>query len=311
MSEQDRAVLRLAARQHNAFSRPQAHELGFSNKQIRHRIASGIWTAAHRDVFLLAAGSRTIETRCKAATLALPGSAGSHATAGSLLKMIDLGGGLIHVSRRHGRHHRLPGVRLHQSRYLPEHHVTSVEGIPVTTRERTIFDLASRLDERRLGRLVDDAVRSSHTTLDDIGEVFRELASPARPGTRRMAVVLDHRSAAPLDASELELRFHDLCVQRGLPIGSTEVPAPWRGTDVSNRERVDVAYAVERLIVELDSRAYHTLLEDFESDRLRDQMAIAAGWRTIRFTWRQVVRQPKHVERILRSALLMEGQSAS
>ena len=66
---------------------------------------------------------------------------------------------------------------------------------------------------------------------------------------------------------------------------------------------MDFAHPRERVIVELDGRTYHARLDDFENDRRRDQLALAAGWRTVRFTWRQVTTDPDHVERILRSVL--------
>lgn len=303
MTASDAEIARLARRQHHCFSRTQAAEVGFSAKQMRHRMTSGVWLAPHRDVFMIAGAAPTLRSRAMAATLALPGSAAALATAMQLRNEGDLPEGLIHVLRQHGRSHRLGGVRLHQTRRLPSHHVTSIEGIPITTRARTLFDLGARVDPRRLGRLVDDGIRSRRVAIDDIGAVFAELAHPRRPGSKTMATVLDRRAGSPVDMSELERRFHELLHRFGVAVGIAEYPAPWRPMWPGHAARVDMAYVEEHVVVELDGRSYHTRLEQFENDRRRDQFAVASGWVPVRFAWSQVVGEPAHVERILRTTL--------
>ena len=62
--------------------------------------------------------------------------------------------------------------------------------------------------------------------------------------------------------------------------------------------RVDFAYPQIRLIIELDGRAWHSTLEAFESDRMRDNHAQLAGWRVLRITYRMLKEQsadgPRH-----------------
>jgi very-short-patch-repair endonuclease len=41
----------------------------------------------------------------------------------------------------------------------------------------------------------------------------------------------------------------------------------------------------------------------FEHDRRRDRRLALLGWRVVRFTWRQVTRQPRYVSRALASLL--------
>src|SRR5215210_1709978 len=50
-----------------------------------------------------------------------------------------------------------PRIKGHRTSYLPQHHVTTVRGIPVTTAERTLLDLAAVLPERKLRRAVRQA----------------------------------------------------------------------------------------------------------------------------------------------------------
>lgn len=53
--------------------------------------------------------------------------------------------------------------------------------------------------------------------------------------------------------------------------------------------QVDCHWPAERLIVDVDGNRFHGHRHAFENDRRRDQILVAAGWRVIRVTWRQLV----------------------
>ena len=55
--------------------------------------------------------------------------------------------------------------------------------------------------------------------------------------------------------------------------------------------------------METDSRRWHKTREAFESDRRRDALHARAGWRTLRFTHRQLTSEPRTVAATLRAAL--------
>ncbi len=303
MSPSDLQVARLAARQHHCFARCQALAIGLSYRQIRHRVDVGRWTQLHDSVFCLAGAPIAALGHIHAAVLALPGSAASHGSALHLWGERDPAPRVAHVIRRHGRSHRLHGVHLHQTRLLPRHHVTVAQGIPVTTRARTVFDLAASTDLETLGRLIDRQVVAGSLRLDELELMLDEMVCPGRPGVGQFVAVLDQRVGHGPGVSMLEQRYRALCERRSLPLGDPEAHAPWATSGGPRSERVDFAHPRERVIVELDGRTYHARLDDFENDRRRDQLALAAGWRTVRFTWRQVTADPDHVERILRSVL--------
>ncbi len=69
------------------------------------------------------------------------------------------------------------------------------------------------------------------------------------------------------------------------------------------RFEVDLAWPSRRLVAELDGRAYHGTPSAFESDRRRDQLLAAAGWRVIRATWRQVADEPESLTATIRTLL--------
>jgi very-short-patch-repair endonuclease len=65
---------------------------------------------------------------------------------------------------------------------------------------------------------------------------------------------------------------------------------------VEIRERryyVDIAFRRERLAVEIDGRLHHDTTDAFESDRIRQNALVIAGWDVLRFTWRRLVTEPR------------------
>jgi len=67
--------------------------------------------------------------------------------------------------------------------------------------------------------------------------------------------------------------------------------------------RPDFLWRAHHLILETDGRRTHRTDRAFERDRLRDQRAMAAGWRVVRITWRQVTREPKRIGAVLADLL--------
>ena len=105
-----------------------------------------------------------------------------------------------------------------------------------------------------------------------------------REGLPRIRPLIEDRTAdgyVPPE-SELEALLADLLAR--LPGVRVERQArfPWR-QDLPNR--VDFLLPDHRLIVEADGRRWHTRVANFDNDRLRDNVALANGHGTMRFTW--------------------------
>ena len=66
---------------------------------------------------------------------------------------------------------------------------------------------------------------------------------------------------------------------------------------------LDIAFARERITVEVDSRAFHTDTRAFQDDRTRQNDLVAAGWTVLRFTWEDIVDRPADVLRRIRGIL--------
>ena len=72
------------------------------------------------------------------------------------------------------------------------------------------------------------------------------------------------------------------------------IPAPAVNTLVDGHE-VDFFWRARRLVVETDGHEDHGTRAAFERDRAKDARLTLAGYRVVRFTHRQVTREPADV----------------
>ena len=178
---------------------------------------------------------------------------------------------------------------------LPADEVTVLDGIPVTTVPRTLFDLAAVLDTRQIERALNEADYLRLTDRLSLPDLLDR--HPGRAGALNLRAALTARSAgATRTRSELEERFIRLVDRVGLARPKTNVQVPGVG-------EVDCAWPGQRLVLELDSRAAHATPTAFEADRERDRVLQAAGWRVIRVTWRQLAGDRARVVEDLRALL--------
>jgi very-short-patch-repair endonuclease len=276
----------LAARQHGVVSRAQLRAY-CSDQEIKTQVAVGRLHRLYRGVYAVGHTRLTARGQWMAAVLACgPDAVLSHQDAAALHGLLRPPTGAIHVTAP--RRHDLPGIRCH----IAEHaHVTEIDGIPVTTLERALFDLAGtlqfapalrqaqhedRLHLRRLTALV--AGNPGHRGVEVVRRALAELTE--EPGWTQ---------------SELERRFGTLCRTHRLPLPVTN--------QYLEGELVDAYWPDHGLVVEVDGWRTHKTRAAFEADRARDAKLVAAGYRVLRFTYRRIVQDPEGVADELRRAL--------
>ncbi len=131
---------------------------------------------------------------------------------------------------------------------------------------------------------------------------LRELCEryPGRRGIRAVRrLFAERRIGLDVTKQELELRFAEFVSGHGFPRPRVNALAEVGGQAIE----VDCLWPARRLVVELDSRAHHDNAAAFESDRERDRALIAAGFRVMRITWRQLHESPAALAGDLRRAL--------
>jgi hypothetical protein len=273
----DHVIAALAGAQAGRVSRDQLLRQGIGAKAIDYRLRRGRLHVEHRGVFAVGHAVSSVEGRWWAALLACGENAVlSHMTAALAWELTTGAGGLVEVTTPHSRQ-KLPGIRRHSSRVLPDHERTELRGMPITTPARTVLDLASRLSHRRLEQVLD---RGEQLRLLDLRDLHRTLGEHGgRCGVPQLRRALE-RYAPAVVRSELEERFLELCDEHALP-------RPIVNAIVEGFE-VDAYWPSARLVVELDGYAYHRSPEAFERDRERDVALTLAGLRVVRLTWRAV-----------------------
>ena len=227
--------------------------MGFDKSAIARRVKAGRLLRVHRGVYAVGHLPPSPHAKSMAAVLACgPHAALSHRSAGALYGLI----------RHHGppevtapTKHTHPGITVHRATVERTTHY----GIPTTTPARTLLDLARILDPASLTRAANEA-RLRHLVRDtDLsGTALQPTDAPTR--------------------SVFEDAFLAFCDRHDLP--RPEVNAIVHGYEV------DMLWRPQRLIAELDGRAYHE--HTFEEDRERDAHLLAHGLRTVRITWNRL-----------------------
>lgn len=177
--------------------------------------------------------------------------------------------------------------------------ITIVDAIRCTSVARTLLDLAEGAGRRELERAIDRAEVLRVLDMNVLIDVL-DRADGRRGAPLLRAVLAEHYAASTLTASELEERFLLLCRRASVP--TPEVNA-WVALDGNTGYRADFLWRRHRLIVETDGHATHGTRQAFERDRERDQRLMLAGRRVVRFSWRQITREPERVAGTIRALL--------
>jgi very-short-patch-repair endonuclease len=282
VSTPDVAAADLAARQHGVVARAQLLALGFDAGAITYRVKAGRLHPVHRGVY--AAGHRPPSplARAMAAVLACgPDALLSHRSAGALWRILPTWPVRSDVTAPTSRRHR--GIHVHRS---PHAETTTHYGIRVTTPARTLVDLADVLSSKQLTRAVNEAQVQRRITANELTTLLTRY-----PG-RRTAQLTPHRGAT---RSELEDRFVRFLKRHHLPL-------PELNQTIAGHE-VDAVYKEQKLVIELDSRQFHSTPRAFEQDRDRDADLLNVGFSTLRITNHRLKYHATHEAQRLRDIL--------
>jgi hypothetical protein len=283
----------LAERQHGVVAWRQLIACGLDEGLLRARVARGQLLPLHRGVFALGHRRIGLHGSWMAAVLACgPGATLSYESAAHLWG-IRGSHGAIEVSRVSG-HRRPHGVRLHQPKSLPPEDVAEEAGIPVTSVERVMLDIAGRMDTRQLERMLVAADRSGRLSWPALRRALDRPGGRKGVGRlRRLAEQVDPRAAETRSPTEID--FLALCRKVGLPLPQVNVQVEGR--------LVDFFWPEARLIVETDGYAYHNDRPAFERDHESTVALTAAGYEVHRATHRMLERNPNPFLGVVNSVL--------
>jgi very-short-patch-repair endonuclease len=275
----DVLVARLAAKQWGVLTVADLVACGLTRREVEVRVRQGHLHALHRGVYAVGHPNVCIEGHWLAAVKACgPAAVLSHFAAACLWGLLRWDGRRVDVTAPTKRRHQ--GVRAHRSEAIE---CVVQRGIPVTPRLRTVVDLARTEDEATVKRAL-RAARFSE----------RELALLPAGGMLGRIVGL----SAAATASHSEDYVLDLILKAGL--SHPEVNRPQR---VPGRLTVpDLRWPEQQLIVEVDSREWHSDPLAQRDDADRQARLEAEGWRVLRVTLAQARQHPQLTIARLRAA---------
>ncbi|MDT8341492.1 MAG: DUF559 domain-containing protein [Longimicrobiales bacterium] len=192
---------------------------------------------------------------------------------------------LVHVSGPRTLRGSRSGVRLHRVGRPPADELDRRHGLDVTAGPRTILDLAACLGPYDLERALAQAERREVVTLDQVRRIADRY--PGRAGRGRLQALLDDIVEPALTRSPPEVLF----LKR---LRTAGVPPPRTNARIHGIE-VDLLFPDYRLAVEIDGYAFHRQRPAFEDDRSRSAALAARGFLVLRFTPRQLTKEPDRV----------------
>jgi hypothetical protein len=288
----DVLIARLAGRQFGVVAWWQLFALGLEPGAIAHRLRIGRLHRVHEGVYSV--GHAHVERRGRqmAAAIAFgPGGSLSHRTGAEIFGTVRPTSARPHVTSAQRTLHGRPGIVLHRVRRLDPALVTEVDGLPVTTIERVLLDLAGGRDLRLLRRAWEGAERLRILDVDKV--VWICANSPGRR-TKPLKQLIAEAADAPDTRSEFEDLFTDFL--RAYP----DLPTPLRNV-VIHGYQVDVHFPGTGLIVELDGEGWHWHRRAEDSER--DADLALQRYTVYRVTWKALTQTPDQVAAKIRGLL--------
>ncbi|WP_170153728.1 DUF559 domain-containing protein [Actinoplanes italicus] len=259
-------------------------------------LRSPIWQRLMHDVYAHRDTDMDHLAWCRAVALILPPGAAIGGLSAARLWGVETEGTQVSVALPRDRWLREDDrLQTHHTTLTPDD-VTTVDGIPVTTPERTAFDTGRRL--RRADALVVlDAMLHRHL-------LHRERLQPmivqrfSWPGITQLTALTrlaDPRAESPME-SHIRLLLHDARLPP--PVPQFEI----RDTADRFLGRADLAWPDSALVVEYDGD-HHRDRQQFRRDVARLNAFRMAGWTVLRFTADDVFRNAERVAATVSAAL--------
>lgn len=225
----------------------------------------------------------------------------SHRSAAALWDLPGARRDRAEVLCKHWKRAQELGIVVHETRDLEDVDRAERCAIPVTTVERTIFDLAAVGSETLLDLAIDNALRRDLTTLQQLDTTLGRLARRGRSGTSLFRQVLAERSpATAISESERETLLFRMLRRHGFP-----PPVPQYEIRNSRSDliaRADFAYPDLKIAIEYDSYQEHTGKLALVRDSARRNEVVALGWAPISVTIADLRSGGTHLAQALRRA---------
>ncbi len=284
----ERTIRAVAARQLQLVDTAQLQAAGLSPRGARHRARSGSLHRMHRNVYALHPPPHSAAQRYLAATMTFgPGTRLSHGASGLHQGFCDRDHApRVEVVTAHPGARSRDGIVCHRDTVVDPRDRRIRHGVPCVSADLVLVQLAPRLDEGELERILVAAESLGYLKRGRLAELVAERRG--RPGIPKLERLLRFEPA--LSRSQLELLFLPLWRPAGLerPLTNHPIAVP----DPAGPLEVDFYWPALEMVVEADSQRFHGDWERAEIDRERDQLLALAGKVCHRFVRGRVADDP-------------------
>jgi hypothetical protein len=271
----------------NQFPKPEHGRVrGLARRGIIHRVASGVFRVGGSPPTWMQSLQAGIWALGKQAVV-------SHSSAARLygFERFEAAGVEFTVVRSQ-RGRRLPSgleATVHTSVSRLTGDVRRVQGLPVTSPERTIVDLARNgVHANLLESAIDSAIRMRLTTLDHVIDRLERCKGSSRWGVAQ----LDSLVVTSGGHSVLERRFLRLMRKAGMPMPLPQIVHRKDGQHVA---RVDFLFQEQGLVVEVSGGRGHSTASDRAKDARRRNQLQQIGRTVLEFTYEDVTQREAYV----------------
>jgi very-short-patch-repair endonuclease len=279
------ALRTIAARQAGCVASWQLRGAGWSPKAVRHR-TRGL-RPLHDGVYVTGDAPVTRLQRWWAATLTAPGSVLAFASAAAAYEMRPWESTFeVIVRRGSGGPRRQGALLVCHTRHV---HATTLDGLPITTPERTLADLWPRLDAKDQANTLRNALRLKRLTIPSLDAHLASASPRQRP--QSLTNRLKRHQRLQLDRCRSDAEAAAIVALAG-----AGVPAPRVNVRIAGLE-ADLSWPDRRLIVEIDGASFH---RDKLEDARRTRAWRAAGWHVERLPADAVYDDPGRLIRAAR-----------
>lgn len=255
-----------------------------------HRLRSE-YRAVYRNVYLPRQAKLTALTRARAAWL----WSGGDATLTGLSAAAVLGTKWIDAERSaelsRTNRHAPPGIVVHSYDLHPSE-TCRVNGIRITTPERTAFDIGRTLQQHRAIPILDALAHATNFKVADVAALAD--GKPGLRGVRRLRVALRLVDGGAESPQESRVRL--LLVRAGLPAPETQIE--FADEFGIARIRVDMGWREWKVAVEYDGIQHWSDKHQRSWDIDRIAMLEALGWAVVRVSAEMLSRPSVIIERV-------------
>ncbi len=293
-----RRCSQIAGRQFGVITREQALAAGMTSRQVERMLKSSEWCRLLPSTYSVAAAAPSLQQHAMAATSwGGPDAAVSHETACALRRFANVRNRPIEISG--SRNLRFGDVVVHVVRPWEMGEVELRDGIPMTSIERTLMDMADRELAPRLEELLDEAFRRSLTNPHRLHSYVQMSRGTGRHGAAALQRLLPrYMNGGAFSESILETRLRHLLEESGLPQPVAQYEVRNGGRFVA---RVDFAWPGLKVGVEAMGRSYHE--GQWQRDLSRTNRLTECGWVVIYVTWEDLHMHPRETVMSIARAL--------